>query len=131
MPLEESLYPADWLRIAEKDLERVSYMLDVQDAEAAGFFLQQAIEKLLKAFLLSRGWKLKRIHDLEALLNAALTYDASIEQFRLACQKITGFYFVERYPFVTETGLTDDDVRNSLKSVEGLIEKLRAETIVS
>ncbi len=49
MPLEESLYPADWLRIAEKDLERVSYMLEVQDAEAAGFFLQQAIEKLLLA----------------------------------------------------------------------------------
>ena len=41
------------------------------------------------------------------------------------CQKITGFYFVERYPFVTEAGLTEDDVRDSLEQVKRLIEELR------
>ena len=127
MPREESLYPADWLRIAEKDLGRVDHLLDVQDPEGAGFFLQQAVEKFLKAFLLSKGWELERIHDLEALLNAALAYAPSLEAFRSACQKITGFYLVERYPFVIEAGLTEDDVRNSLMQVKGLIEKLRAE----
>jgi len=129
MPREESLYPADWLRIAEKDLKRVEHLFSVQDPEAAGFYLQQAVEKFLKAFLLSKGWALERIHDLEALLNAALAYDPSLEQFRAACQKITGFYLVERYPFTTEAGLTEDDVRNSLKEVEKLIEKLRAEVV--
>jgi HEPN domain-containing protein len=127
MPREESHYPVDWLRIAEKDLGRVGYLLDVQDFEAAGFYLQQAVEKFLKAFLLSKGWELQRIHDLETLLNVALAYDPSLEPFRSACQKITGFYMVERYPFITETGLIEDDVRASLKQVEGLIEKLRAE----
>ena len=62
MPREESLYSADWLRIAEKDLGRVEHLLDVHDPEAAGFFLQQAVEKFLKAFLLSKGWELERIH---------------------------------------------------------------------
>ena len=128
MPREESLYPADWLRIAEKDLGRVEHLLGVKDPEAAGFFLQQAVEKFLKAFLLSKGWDLERIHDLEALLNAALVHNASLESFRAVCQKITGFYFVERYPFIVETGLTEDDVRDSLGQVKGLIEKLRAET---
>jgi len=71
MPREESRYPADWLRIADKDLERVGHLLDVRDPEAAGFYLQQAVEKFLKAFLLSKGWQLERIHDLEALLNEA------------------------------------------------------------
>ena len=127
MPLEESLYPTDWLRIAEKDLGRIEHLLDVEDPEAAGFFLQQAVGKFLKAFLLSKGWELERIHDLEALLNAALVYDSSLESFRAACQKITGFYFVERYPFIVETGLTEDDVRESLEQVKGLIEKLRVE----
>jgi len=128
--MKESLYPADWLRIAEKDLGRVEHLLDVQDAEASGFFLQQAVEKFLKAFLLSKGWRLERIHDLEALLNAALAYDPSLEQFRSVCQKVTGFYFVERYPFITETGLTEDDVCSSLRQVKELIEKLRVETAV-
>jgi len=125
MPREESLYPADWLRIAEKDLGRVEHLLDVHDPEAAGFFLQQAMEKFLKAFLLSKGWELERIHDLEVLLNEALAYDPSLEPFRAVCQKVTGFNLVERYPFITEAGLTGDDVRNSLKQVNGLIERLR------
>jgi HEPN domain-containing protein len=125
MPREESLYPADWLRIAEKDLGRVEHLLDVHDPEAAGFFLQQAVEKFLKAFLLSKGWELERIHDLEVLLNAALAYDPSLEPFRAVCQKVTGFYLVERYPFITEAGLTEDDVRTSLEQVRGLIERLR------
>ena len=126
MPPEESSYPADWRRIAEKDLRRVSHLLEVQDPEAAGFFLQQAVEKFIKAFLLFKGWKLERIHDLEALLNAALAYDSALESFRSVCQKITGFYMVERYPLIIEAGLTNDDVQNSLAEVKGLIEKLQA-----
>jgi len=121
---EESLYPGDWLRIAEKDLGRVEHMLATGDPEAAGFYLQQAVEKFLKAFLLSKGWELERIHDLEALLNQALVYDASVEKFRPVCQKITAFYFVERYPFVVEAGTTKDDVCTSLEQVRELIERL-------
>ena len=129
MPRKESLYPADWLRIAERDLGRVAHLLDVPDPEAAGFFLQQAIEKFLKAFLLSKGWKLERIHDLEALLNAALTFDPSVEPFRPVCQKVTGFYLVERYPLIVDTGLTEGDVRDSLTQAMPLIEKLRTEAV--
>ncbi|MHC4442098.1 MAG: HEPN domain-containing protein [Planctomycetota bacterium] len=123
---DESFYPADWLRIAEKDLGRVEHLLSVQDAEAAGFFLQQAVEKFLKAFLLSKGWKLERIHDLEALLNMALSHDSSLERFRAACQLITGFYLVERYPFASDIGLTENDIRNSLEQVKELIDELKA-----
>ena len=65
MPHEESLYPADWVRIAEKDLRRVDRLLDKHDPELAGFCLQQAVEKFLKAFLLSKGWRLRRIHNLD------------------------------------------------------------------
>ena len=56
MPREESLYPADWLDIAEKDLGRVDYLLDIQDADAAGFFLQQAVEKHLNS-VTCYGWQ--------------------------------------------------------------------------
>ena len=128
MPRKESLYPTDWLRIAEKDLRRAEHLLEIHDAEAAGFYLQQAVEKFLKAFLLAKGWKLERLHDLEALLNDALTYDPSFEEFRSACQKITAFYFVERYPFVMGTGLTEEDVRSSREHVRPLIEKIRTAT---
>ena len=126
MQRDESLYPADWLRIAEKDLTRVEYLLNGEDSEAAGFYLQQGLEKLFKAFLLSKGWKLIRTHDLEVLLNAAVGYNPSVEPFRPACQKITGFYLMERYPLVADAGLTEQDVRDCLDQVAELIDKLRS-----
>ena len=125
MPHEESLYPADWVRIAEKDLRRVDRLLDKHDPELAGFCLQQAVEKFLKAFLLSKGWRLRRIHNLDALLDDAITYDASLEEFRSVCQKISAFYFVERYPFLVETGITEQDVRASFEEVTDLVKRVR------
>ena len=126
MSPEGSLYPVDWLRIAEKDLKRVNRLLEADDAELAGFCLQQGVEKLLKAFLLSRGWRLRRTHNLDTLLDDAVSYDSSMEAFRGSCQKITAFYFVERYPVVMESDLTPADVRGPWEQVEKLIEKLRA-----
>jgi HEPN domain-containing protein len=75
MPPEESRYVGDWVQIARKDLDRAKRMLEDADSEASGFFLQQAMEKYLKGFLLSEGWTLKRIHDLEILLNEAIKHD--------------------------------------------------------
>ena len=126
MPPEGSSYAGEWLRVAEKDWKRVEQLLELGDAEAAGFYLQQAIEKFLKAFLLTRGWKLERAHDLEVLLNAAVKHDRSLEPFREVCQRITGFYLMERYPDVAGDELTDADVRQALQQVRELAEKLRA-----
>jgi HEPN domain-containing protein len=122
----ESSYPLDWLLIAEKDWKRVERLLNEGDPELAGFCLQQAVEKFLKAFLLAQGWQLRRIHSLDALLDDAVTYDASLEGFRGVCQKITAFYVVERYPFAVKGGITEEDVRSSWEQVKGLVEKLRA-----
>ena len=124
---KESYYPADWMRIAEKDLARVGRLLDNRDPEMAGFCLQQAVEKFLKAFLLSKGWQLRRIHNLDALLDDTVAYEPSLEKFRHVCQKITAFYFVERYSFVMDSGLTESDVRESLEQVGELVEKIRLE----
>ena len=126
MPTKGSSYPADWLRIADKDLKRVKRLLEQDDAELAGFCLQQGVEKLLKAFLLSKGWRLRRTHNLDTLLDDAVSYDNSLETFRTACQKITAFYFLERYPVVMESDLTLADVRGPLDEVEQLIDKLRS-----
>ena len=125
MPPKESFYPTDWLRIAEKDYARVEYLLTAHDREAAGFYLQQAIEKFLKAFLLSKGWQLQRIHDLEPLLNEALKHDSSLQQYRSILQRITGFYFVERYPFVLDTSITEKDVQQAHSQTKALVESIR------
>lgn len=127
MPLEESRYPDDWLRIAEKDLARVERSLDDCDPELAGFCLQQAIEKFLKAFLLTKGWRLRRIHDLEALLDDAVTHNPELERFRVTCERITKYYVIERYPLMAGSGLTEGEVRASLEAVRELVARIKEE----
>jgi len=99
--------------------------LDSNDPEAAGFWLQQGVEKLIKAFLLSRGWQFKRIHHLPAFLAEAVTFDATLEEFRAICQRVTTYYLIDRYPLMAQTGITDEEVRTSHERLQGLIERLR------
>ncbi|MBI2432031.1 MAG: HEPN domain-containing protein [Candidatus Hydrogenedentes bacterium] len=126
MQHDGSSYPEDFLRIAKRDLERVSQLLHARDPAAAGFYLQQTVEKHLKAFLLRNGWKLKRIHDLETLLEAAMEYDGAFETYRSACQTISALYMAERYPTLTIYAPDEEDVRELLKSERGLLEALSA-----
>lgn len=102
MPIESKL-PDDWFAKAEKDLHRVDILLAADDIEGAGFHLQQAAEKYLKGFLLSKNWPLKRIHDLEVLLNEAMNYNAQFQDYLDTCIMVREFYVEERYPFITES----------------------------
>ncbi len=126
MPPEESTYPGHWLTIAEKDLVRVNFLLDAADPEGSGFHLQQAVEKFLKAYLLFKGWQLRRVHNLDTLLDDALTFDTSLEEYRAVCQKITGYYFLERYPVAMDVSLSESEVSSSRDAVLPLIEQLRS-----
>ena len=124
---EESSYPLDWLNKAAGDLKRVKARLEEGDIEDAAFHLQQAIEKALKGFLLSRGWKLKKIHDLEALLDDAVRYDTFLERYRHLMQQVTGYYLTERYPTfdLGNEGLLQDEVAKGYQGAKRLFARLR------
>lgn len=125
MKRDESRYPQDWFRIGDRELKRAQNLLSLEDLEGAGFNAQQAIEKYLKGYLLSQGWELRRVHDLETLLNEVITYDPSLEEFRAACQKITQYYVEERYPFTMSSEITEGEIMESLAIAERMIDKIR------
>lgn len=89
---EDSPYATDWLRVARQDWHRIHVMLADGDGEGAGLFLQQALEKYLKAFLLQHGWKLKKIHTLQSLLDDAMDVQVwegtcwNLKTYRTSCQ---------------------------------------------
>jgi HEPN domain-containing protein len=64
--------------------------------------------------LLSTGWSLERIHDLEALIEEAATRDLEFAPFLAACQRITEYYIEGRYPIGLSSALTHDEVAASL-----------------
>ena len=120
----DSLYPPAWREIARKDWRRMERMLDDEDAEASGYFLQQSIEKYIKAFLLERGWRLRKIHELDALLDEAVKHHPDLESFRDLCERVSGYYFIERYPALVDTGLTCEDIEKDIEEAKELVEAL-------
>jgi len=129
MQREESRYPNDWFRIGGKELKRAEYLLDTSDLDGASFNIHQAVEKFLKGYLLSKGWKLRRIHDLEILINEAVKYDPSFEKFRIPCQKINLYYMEERYPFVFASELNEHEVKDSLVAARDIIVKIKTHLV--
>lgn len=123
-PRQDSLYPDDWLRVARLDWHRIFVMLQDGDAEGAGFFLQQALEKYLKAYLLAKGWKLKKVHTLPSLLDEAAEHSGALVQFRELCERVSGFYLSERYPAVESASLELHDVQKEIPEAHSLIESL-------
>ena len=126
MPPNDTRYAREWLGFAEKDFGRATRALQENDPEIAGFFVQQSVEKFLKAFLLAKGWKLVRTHNLVSLLDEATAHDATLGRFRLVCHDISLFYLDSRYPATLTGGWSEQDVRDSLRDIQELIEHIRA-----
>lgn len=116
-----SLYPEDWKKAARKDWHRVYILINDSDAEGAAFFLQQALEKYLKAFLIAKGWKLKKIHELDALLDYSKEFNHRLERFVDLCEKASGYYFTERYPMLVPSGLTTSEIANDMSIARELV----------
>jgi HEPN domain-containing protein len=122
--IQDSLYPDDWKKAARKDWHRIAVLLEDNDADGAAFFLQQSIEKYLKAFLLERGWKLKKTHELDTLLDYAVGFDSGLEKFRELCERVAGYYFTERYPMLVPSDLTVEDIEADKAVAEEMIKAL-------
>ena len=121
---KESSLPEDWFKKGDDDQQAVGILLEHGGkSSVAAFLIQQMLEKYMKGFLISKGWKLKRIHDLEELLDEMVGNDQSFEEFREIAQKATAFYFLERYPFFGGE-LSRDEVENAYNESLKLIEKI-------
>lgn len=123
-PVKNSQFIEDWKKIARSDWQRVGRNLRDQDAVAAGFFMQQCLEKFLKAFLLAHGWKLKKIHRLDTLLDEAVNYNESLKAFYKLCEAISGYYRADRYPPLGTEQLTCEDIEKDLEEAKKFIQTM-------
>ena len=128
---QDSEYPEDWIRNAKEDYRMGLYLLEGGFPRGAGYSLQQAVEKFFKAYLIRQGWRLQRTHDLVELLEDALQYDSTLEEYRSVCGLVTKYSFAGRYPASrSETSdlpvMNDENVRAALAEITPLIERLRA-----
>lgn len=56
----------EWMDLGKEDLDLAEHLIGEKwFYRAALSHLQQAVEKYTKAFLISKGWELRKIHDLK------------------------------------------------------------------
>jgi HEPN domain-containing protein len=83
-----------WMLRAKKDIDTAKLLLDNGRFEESAFFSQQAAEKAMKAVIIKKSGKLRKIHDLVELgkdvrLPAELLDEA---------KELTMAYIYSRYP---------------------------------
>jgi len=74
---------------------------------ALGYHIQQAAEKSLKGFLLTKGAPPRRVHDIEELLDEAVSFAPHLERYRSLCGTAAAFSVVARYPGIAPTPMDD------------------------
>ncbi len=125
---KESLYARDWFVKAKNDLEAAEILINSDNLQVASLHIQQAIEKYLKGYLLSKGWHLRRIHDLEKLLDEAISRDADFAIYRTLCQTATEYYAEERYPFLISSELNKKEMKEILENTKDFRNKILRKT---
>lgn len=119
-----------WLNLAEEDLHWARASFEDKIFRGACFAAQQAAEKSLKAYLVSKNIVTPKIHDLVALNQACVKQDKDFEQLEEACNILSPYYLSTRYPDVAQfeeysENQTKDVIEQTNKVVSFVRDKLK------
>lgn len=100
-----------WIAKAEADLLNVENNIAAKDVpwDTVCFHAQQAAEKYLKAFLVARGERPPRTHDLVPLLARCVDLDSGLGALAEDCLRLTSFAIGARYPLDIPDEIGEDD----------------------
>lgn len=127
MNSKATLKAKEWFKKAEHDLATVEMIINTSGyPDVAGVLLQQALEKYLKGYLISRGWRLAKIHNLEDLLDEAVKHNKKYEKFYDLVTIITGYYFEEKYPF-GKSEVSLEEIKKQMPEVKDLINLIKSD----
>jgi HEPN domain-containing protein len=90
--------------------------------------LQQASEKYLKGYLISKGWRLKKTHDLVELIDVAEKHNSDFKKYINLADQLTALYLQERYPTVPPADYPREEIASLIEQTEKLITLIKKET---
>jgi HEPN domain-containing protein len=101
--------PRDWLFLAEERLRAADALFAQEGATLSGVeLLQEGVERFLKAFLLSRGWTLRKVHDLAYLLDECVARESRFDEFQDLAESLTEQFWAQHHPGGDLTGVGSD-----------------------
>jgi HEPN domain-containing protein len=126
MKSERLILAEEWFTKGSHDIEMAQLLYNERGyTETIAFLIQQAVEKYLKGYLIYNGWRLRKIHDLEALLSEAIRIEKDFSKFLGSCQKITQYYIESRYPLESPIEYPREEIKQSLDEAYEIIAKIK------
>ncbi|MBI2907923.1 MAG: HEPN domain-containing protein [Chloroflexi bacterium] len=117
---------AEWFDRGDHDIDSAKLLFQQGGhTDTIAVLIQQAVEKYLKGYLLARSWKLRRIHDLEALVTEAENHENGFASFLDFARELSAFYFQARYPPGPPRPYPREQVADVLMKAEALIKKIK------
>jgi len=106
----------EWVKYGDMDLESAKYLLNMKPIpyEVICYHCQQAVEKYIKAYIVSRDEELNKIHDLIELNKICKKHNKNFENIDTMCSELNNYAVIVRYPFHT-LDLEEIDVKKALK----------------
>ncbi|MBI3335454.1 MAG: HEPN domain-containing protein [Candidatus Portnoybacteria bacterium] len=97
--MKTTKYVISWFTRANEDLDTVRLLLEKGgSSNLACFHAQQAAEKYLKGFLAHHEKHIRKVHDLNALLEGCKKVDISLGKLQDPVGFLNQFYTESRYP---------------------------------
>ncbi len=91
--------PEHWFLLASERLASADALYETRGAcFSAVELLQESVERFLKGYLISNGWQLERIHDLNRLLDIATKYRPEMGRYAPLAQSLTEQFWAQHYP---------------------------------
>lgn len=118
----------EWLKKADEDYLFASSVLpDSIFYAQICFHFQQAAEKYLKAYIISRKLEFKKIHDLTELLKICSKKEPKFSELYEDANLLTDYYIDTRYPVHWPAETTKDDANKAHESaskIKKIVESL-------
>jgi len=116
----------EWLSRGSNDLQtaRLAFQAGAPTG-TVGVLLQQAAEKSLKGYLISRGWRLKKTHDLAELVDTAREYDTTFSDYLDMARRLTAYYVEDRYPPGPPVDYPREEIAEVMEQTSNLISRIK------
>lgn len=91
--------PADWFSFASERIHSADVLHRHEGLTGTGVeALQEGVERYLKGYLVAKGWKLIKTHDLAVLLKQAKQFDRDFSAYDAMAEELTEDFFAQHYP---------------------------------
>ena len=113
----------DWYNKAKTDLKGAQILFDAEaDNSLVAFHCQQAIEKILKGFILKNTKELLEGHSLVFLIRRAARIDEKMRDFTKDCAFVNQFYVETRYPADIPDEVDEYEVKECMQTAIEVLE---------